>query len=234
MSAGQGHRRCLYPPDPGAHRPCGRNRRALGTPARHRPQLYRPSRLPSPTPPRLQAQGQPLPRRSSTTASDAPSTPGAVEVGTGGLDGRGVEACGVGCEHGSPCVVEGFGCRDECDDAVGVAGVHASSSRSHCATPIGLLHNLQGDLRNISASVGIDFSLEGGWKAADWEPIRASVATLVLPTKSPLNRARAHWPEGSLFGHWRSGVAFAQVSCRSTRRGVREHPTPSGALRLSS
>ena len=26
-------------------------------------------------------------------------------------------------------------------------------------------------------------------------------------------------------------MAFAQVSCRSTRRGVREHPAPSGALR---
>ncbi|ERH28485.1 hypothetical protein HMPREF1550_02085 [Actinomyces sp. oral taxon 877 str. F0543] len=26
-------------------------------------------------------------------------------------------------------------------------------------------------------------------------------------------------------------MEFAQVSCRSTRRGVREHPAPSGALR---
>ena len=57
------------------------------------------------------------------------------------------------------------------------------------------------------------------------------MATLVLPTKTPLNWARARWPEGSLFDHWRSGVTFAQVSCRSTRRGVREHPAPSGALR---
>ena len=86
-------------------------------------------------------------------------------------------------------------------------------------------------MRNIFASVDIDFSLESGWNPADREPIRASVATLVFPTKSPLNWARARWPEGSLFGHWRSGAAFAQVSCRSTRRGVREHPAPSGALR---
>ena len=57
------------------------------------------------------------------------------------------------------------------------------------------------------------------------------MATLVLATKSPLNWGRAHRPEGSLFGHWRSGMEFAQVSCRSTRRGVREHPAPSGALR---
>ena len=167
----------------------------------------------------------------STTVSDASSAPGAVEVDADGLDGCGVEACGVGCEHGSPCVGQGFGCRDECDGAVGVAGAHASSSRCSCATPIDLPYNLQGGLRNISASVGIDFSLESGWNPADREPIRASVATLVLPTKSPLNWARARWPEGSLFGHWQSGVTFAQVSCRSTRRGVREHPAPSGALR---
>ena len=84
---------------------------------------------------------------------------------------------------------------------------------------------------NISSGVSVGFSLGSGWKAADREPIRASVATLVLPTKSPLNWACAHRSEGSLFGHWRSGMEFAQVSCRSTRRGVREHPAPSGALR---
>ena len=84
---------------------------------------------------------------------------------------------------------------------------------------------------NNSASAGAGFPLKGGWNPADREPIRASVATLVFPTKSPLNWARAHRPEGSLFGHWRSGMEFAQVSCRSTRRGVREHPAPSGALR---
>ncbi|ERH32129.1 hypothetical protein HMPREF1550_01263 [Actinomyces sp. oral taxon 877 str. F0543] len=58
------------------------------------------------------------------------------------------------------------------------------------------------------------------------------MATLVFPTKSPLKSTCARWSKGSLFGHWRSGVAFVQVSCRSTRRGgVREHPAPSGALR---
>ena len=58
------------------------------------------------------------------------------------------------------------------------------------------------------------------------------MATLAFPTKSPLNWCCARWSEGPLFGHWRSGVTFAQVSCRSTRRGVvREHPAPSGALR---
>ena len=79
--------------------------------------------------------------------------------------------------------------------------------------------------------VGVGFSLGSGWKAADGTVFRASVATLVFPTKSPLNWACARWPDCSLFGHWRSGVAFVQVSCRSTRRGVREHPAPSGALR---
>ena len=79
--------------------------------------------------------------------------------------------------------------------------------------------------------VGVGFSLGSGRKAAERELIRASVATLVFPTKSPLNWVCARWPEGSPFGHWRSGVAFAQVSCGSTRRGVREHPAPSGALR---
>ena len=118
-----------------------------------------------------------------------------------------------------PCVGEGFGCRDEFDDAVGVVGVHGLPSRCGCATPIDLPYNPQGDLRNVFASVGIDFSLESGWKAADREPIRASVATLVFPTKSPLKSTCARWSKGSLFGHWRSGVAFVQVSCRSTRRG---------------
>ena len=213
--AAQGYRRYLYPWDSGAHRPCGRNRRALGTPTRHRPRLYRPSRLPSPTPPPLQGlHNSPAPLNAKSHFSEVED-----EVGAGGLDGCGGEAVGVGCEHGLPCAGEGFSCRDECDDAVGVAGVHASSSRSHCATPIDLPYNLQGDLRNIFASVGTDLSLGSGWKAADREPIRASVATLVFPTKSPLNWARARWPEGSLFGHWRSGVAFVQVSCRSTRRG---------------
>ena len=79
--------------------------------------------------------------------------------------------------------------------------------------------------------VGVGFSLGSGRKAVDRELIRASVATLVFPTESPLNWTCARWPEGSLFGHWRSGVAFVQVICRSTRRGVREHPAPSGALR---
>ena len=109
--------------------------------------------------------------------------------------------------------------------------VRVPPSHCGCATPIGLLYNLQGDLHNISVSAGIDFSLENGWKAADGTVFRASVATLVLPTESPLNWGCARWSEGSLSGHWRSGVAFVQVSCRSTRRGVREHPAPSGALR---
>ena len=110
---------------------------------------------------------------------------------------------------------------------------------------------------NNSASAGAGFPLASGWNPADLEPIRASVATLVLAMKSPLNWGRAHRPEGSLFGHWRSGMEFARVSCCSTRRGgkgapstirciktrhlvprpgrspprVREHPAPSGALR---
>ena len=137
----------------------------------------------------------------------------------------------VGCEHGLPCVGEGFGCCDERDDAVGVVGVHGSPSRCGCATPINLLYNFQSDLCNISMDVSVGFSLGSGRKAADRELIRASVATLVFPTESPLDWVCAHWPEGSLFGHWRSGMSFAQVTCHSTRRGVREHPAPSGALR---
>ncbi|EFW10575.1 glycerophosphodiesterase [Actinomyces sp. oral taxon 178 str. F0338] len=45
------------------------------------------------------------------------------------------------------------------------------------------------------------------------------MATLVFPTESPLKSTCARWSKGSLFGHWRSGVAFVQVICRSTRRG---------------
>ena len=86
-------------------------------------------------------------------------------------------------------------------------------------------------MSNSSVDVGADFPLESGWNPADRELIRASVATLVLATKSPLNWDGAHRPEGSLFGHWRSGMEFTQVSCCSTRRGVRGRPAPSGALR---
>ena len=80
-------------------------------------------------------------------------------------------------------------------------------------------------MSNSSVDVGADFPLESGWNPADWELIRASVATLVLATKSPLNRRCARWSEGSLFGHWRSGMEFTQVSYRSTRRGGQGAPS---------
>ena len=76
-------------------------------------------------------------------------------------------------------------------------GSSAFICRPHtmCATPIDLPYNLQSDLHNISVGAGIDFLLESGWKAADGTAFRASAATLVFPTKSPLNWNCACWPE---------------------------------------
>ena len=70
MFAGQGHRRCLYPPGFGSPQAL----RAEQTGAWN---TYAASSTALPT--------------KSTTISDASSTPGAVEVGAGGLDGGGVE-----------------------------------------------------------------------------------------------------------------------------------------------
>ena len=70
MSAGQGHRRCLYPPGFGS------------------PQALRAEQTGAWN--TYAASSTALPIK-STTVADASSTPGAVEVGVGGLDGGGVE-----------------------------------------------------------------------------------------------------------------------------------------------
>ena len=52
-------------------------------------------------------------------------------------------------------------------------------------------------------------------------------------TKSLVIWPRAYWPEGCFFGHWRSDMASPLVTGGATRRAVRKHRAPKGALRLT-
>ena len=52
-----------------------------------------------------------------------------------------------------------------------------------------------------------------------------------VATKSLVIWPRACWPEGCFFGHWRSGTTFSLATGGATRRAVRKHRAPKGALR---
>lgn len=58
-----------------------------------------------------------------------------------------------------------------------------------------------------------------------------SVAMRCIARKSLLIWRRACWSEGCFFGHWRSGTTFPLVIGGATRRAVRKHRAPKGALR---
>ena len=62
-------------------------------------------------------------------------------------------------------------------------------------------------------------------------PRRRSAAMREVATKSLVIWPRAYWPEGCFFGHWRSGTTFSLVTGGATRRAVRKHRAPKGALR---
>ena len=62
-------------------------------------------------------------------------------------------------------------------------------------------------------------------------PLRRSAAMRAVATKSLVIWPRAYWPEGCFFGHWRSGTTFSLVTGGATRRAVRKHRAPNGALR---
>ena len=58
-----------------------------------------------------------------------------------------------------------------------------------------------------------------------------SAAMRAVATKSLVIWPRACWPEGCSFGHWRSGTSFSLGTGGATRRAVRKHRAPKGALR---
>ena len=62
-------------------------------------------------------------------------------------------------------------------------------------------------------------------------PRRRSAAMRAVATKSLVIWPRACWPEGCFFGHWRSDMAFPLATGGTTRRAVRKHRAPKGALR---
>ena len=62
-------------------------------------------------------------------------------------------------------------------------------------------------------------------------PRRRSAAMREVATKSLVIWPRACWPEGCFFGHWRSGTTFSLATGGTTRRTVRKHRAPKGALR---
>ena len=53
-----------------------------------------------------------------------------------------------------------------------------------------------------------------------------------FPTNSLIFFPCACWSEGCFFGHWRSDVTFPLIAGGATRRAVRKHRAPKGALRL--
>ena len=63
-------------------------------------------------------------------------------------------------------------------------------------------------------------------------PRRRPAAMRAVATKSLVIWPRAYWPEGCFFGHWRSDMTFSLVAGGVTRRAVRRHRAPKGALRL--
>ena len=52
-----------------------------------------------------------------------------------------------------------------------------------------------------------------------------------VATKSLVIWPRACWSEGCFFDHWRSGTTFSLATGGATRRAVRKHRAPKGALR---
>ena len=52
-----------------------------------------------------------------------------------------------------------------------------------------------------------------------------------VATKSLVFWPRACWSKGCFFGHWRSGTTFPLATGGATRRAIRKHRAPNGALR---
>ena len=63
-------------------------------------------------------------------------------------------------------------------------------------------------------------------------PRRRSAAMRAVATKSLVIWPCACWSEGCFFNHWRSGTTLSLATGGTTRRAVRKHRAPKGALRL--
>ena len=136
---------------------------------------------------------------------------------------EGVRAGGVGvsCEESASGASEGLGAghffRDE---AVASVVIVCPSTQQPCGS---------------STSV----KRYGGATRRRWRrfpgqrrPRRRSAAMRAVATKSLVIWPRVCWPEGCFLGHSRSGTTFSLATGAATRRAVRKHRAPKGALRL--
>ena len=65
-------------------------------------------------------------------------------------------------------------------------------------------------------------------------PRRRSATMQAVATKSLILWPCACWSEGCFFDHWRSGTTLSLATGGTTRRAVRKHRAPKGALRLEN
>ena len=145
-------------------------------------------------------------------------------VGEASLRG-GVRSGGVGvcCEESASGASEGFG------------GKRFSQGRGrggcrHClsfqSTTLRLLYKCEAIWRS-------DTPRARWWRRFPGrnQPARRSLAMLATATKTLVIWPRAYWSKGCFFDHRRSGTTFPLVIGGATRRAVRKHRAPKGALR---
>ena len=138
---------------------------------------------------------------------------------------RGVRSVGVGvcCEKSASGASEGFGAgrfsqgrdRGECR--------HCLSFHS---TTLRLLYKCEALWRSDTPTMAAI--------SRTARPRMRSAAMRAVATKSLVIWPRAYWSEGCFFGHWRSEVTFSLVAGGATRRAVRKHRAPNGALRRAT
>ena len=136
----------------------------------------------------------------------------------GGVRSGGV---GVSCEESASGASEGLGAgRFFRDEAVAGVVIICPSTQQPCGS---------------STSVkryGYGGATRRRWRRFPGQrrPRRRSAAMRAVATKSLVIWPRACWPEGCFFGHWRSGTTFSLFTGGATRRAVRKHRAPKGAL----
>ena len=137
----------------------------------------------------------------------------------GGVRSGGV---GVSCEESASGASEGLGAgRFFRDESVAGVVIICPSTQQPCGS---------------STSVkryGYGGATRRRWRRFPGQrrPRRRSAAMRAVATKSLVIWPRACWPEGCFFGHWRSGTTFSLFTGGATRRAVRKHRAPKGALR---
>ena len=138
----------------------------------------------------------------------------------GGVRSGGVGVC---CEESTSGVSEGFGA-GRFSQGRGRGGCrHCLSFHS---TSLRFLYKCEVLWRSDTPRVR-------GWRRFPERnrPFERSVAMRAVATKSLVIWPHVCWPEGCFFGHWRSGTTFSLVTWGATRRAVRKHRAPKGALR---